>query len=181
MTERAHLDHYPTPRSALTPLLALAEREAWWHPGDTVLDPSAGDGALLDVMAERGHPTVGIELHAKRATEARRKGHAIGRGDALVKPWPACHVIVMNPPYTHAEAFVRRALEHRGDRGALCALLRLSFLGSKRRASLHLAAPANVYVLSSRPRFDGRGNDTADCAWFVWGRGGGGRWGVLEP
>ena len=83
---------------------------------------------------------------------------------------------VMNPPYTLAEGFVRKALEWRqGLPGypPVFALLRLSFIEpTQTRRDLLGGHRPDVYVLPRRPAFDGRGTDSITSAWFCWpGRG----------
>jgi hypothetical protein len=161
-------DHYPTPKWATEALLAHAEAQGWLASGSTVLDPAAGEGAILDVAHQRGHRTHGIELQPQLAAAARRKGHKVRQGDALSVPWPACDAVITNPPYSYQEAFLAMALAYAAPGRRVCALLRLSFLGSARRADFHRQHPAWVLVLPRRPSFDGQGTDSADSAWFVW-------------
>ena len=51
------------------------------------------------------------------------------------------NTIVMNPPYTIADDFVRHGLSVVGDTGTVRALLRLTWIAAKKRADLlpHLA------------------------------------------
>jgi hypothetical protein len=169
-SKRRALDSYPTPAWATLALLSHAEREGWIGPQSEVLDPACGAGSILDVARDLGHATRGLELHAGRAAAARARGHRVRQADALSEPWPACNAIVMNPPYSHAEAFISLALGvYRGRSRVVCALLRMTFLGSMQRADFHRANPAQLLVLPKRPRFDGQGNDTSDSVWFCWG------------
>lgn len=184
---RDPLDWYPTPAWCVRALCRVAEREGWWEPGDTVFDPAAGDGALLDVLREEcGLITGGIEIHQARAAIARDKMHRVTDGNALEEgAWPAGRpIVVMNPPYTYAELFVSAALARRPPRGIVCALLRNSFIESRRRACLHREHPADVYGLPRRPKFMGSGTDSAGSSWWVWrGRPAGEpiRWYLLAP
>lgn len=182
-TRRPHNPHdfYETPawcvRAILPHLPASSE----------VLDPCAGNGALLDVLRTEGHDrdSRAIEIDPERRAEAQRRGHNVHReGDALaLSPgaWANPHLIIMNPPFSLAQEFVERALAERHPRGTVAALLRLGFLASAKRAAFHQAYPSDVYVLPKRPSFtpDGR-TDASDYCWLVWGPGRGGRWQVLE-
>lgn len=169
-SKRRALDNYPTPATAVHALLDHAEREGWIGAGSEVLDPACGAGSILDVARERGHSTRGLELHAGRAAQAQARGHRVQRVDALSAPWPGCNVILMNPPYSHAEAFLSLALGvYRGRSRVICALLRMTFLGSVRRIDFHRAHPAQLLVLSRRMSFNGEGRDNSDSAWFCWG------------
>lgn len=135
-----------------------------------VLDPCCGEGAILDAVQHR-RPTFGIELDATRTMTARTI-HAVQHADALTVPWPDAPAVIMNPPFSLAEKFVRKGIEHvfagvpsrdadlpllgraakKKDR--VCAvLLRLAFLESASRIPLHRAYPADVYSLAYRPSF----------------------------
>lgn len=176
-------DFYETPAwvtRAIVPYLALCAC-------DTVLDPCAGRGALLRGIRAQVLPGSrvefrGLELDADRAACCLAHGlDGVEVADALVAPWPAHRVCVMNPPFSLALEFVQRALDHADASGTVAALMRLAMLASQKRASFWRACPADVYVLPKRPSFTGDGrSDSADYAWFVWGPGRGGRWRVLD-
>jgi hypothetical protein len=163
--ERRPDDFYSTPPWCTRAILAHLQ------PG-TVLDPCAGTGAVLDVVREEwGVPTLAIEVDAARKIPA---AHVVARHNALgPEPWPRADLVVTNPPYRGALAFVRRALlECSGD----CVfLLRLNFLASLGRAPFHHKHPCDVFVLPRRPSFVHGGTDATDYAWMVWGPGRGGR------
>jgi len=74
--------------------------------------------------------------------------------------------IVGNPPFSEAEAHVRRALAVAPN---VAFLLRLAFLESAQRRPLWQEfPPAEVYVLSERPSFTGGRTDSCAYGWFVW-------------
>lgn len=169
-------DHYPTPRWCTEALLRnfpIARLSA-------VLDPSCGEGAILDVVRERcsTRATLGIETDAGRAQAARDRGHKVTEGDGLASSWADADVIVGNPPYSLATDFAFRAASWAAEGGyrgpALVAfLLRLSFLepAGGRRELFRFYTP-DVLILPRRPAFDGRGTDSTTSAWFCWpGRG----------
>lgn len=155
--------------------------------GARVLDLGCGDGAIGEALGCSRDPVagvVGVELDAELARAAQASGYYedVVMGDAMgdeawrylvARRWD---MAIGNPPYKHARAFC--------DLGRECAavsaqLLRLSFLGSQKRCEWWQRNPADVYVLSRRPSFTGRGTDSADYAWFVWGPGPRGRVTVL--
>jgi hypothetical protein len=81
---------------------------------DFILEPSCGDGAILDVLREwvggrdfgKAEPYLsGIELDSDRAAEAERRGHYGQCGsfyDFAPSPlWPSPW-IVGNPPFSEA-------------------------------------------------------------------------------
>jgi hypothetical protein len=51
-----------------------------------VLEPSCGDGRILDAIRAHGHQALGIEYHPGRASEARAKGHAVVCANFLEQP-----------------------------------------------------------------------------------------------
>jgi hypothetical protein len=91
-------------------------------------------------------------------------------------------VVITNPPYNRADAFVERALAERAPHPwtTVAMLLRLNWLGGMKRAAFHRRHTADVYVLPRRPSFTGGGTDATEYAWLVWRHHGGGRWMVLD-
>ncbi len=177
---RTDADHFPTPSWVSELLVQHGLRQRWWEAGDEVLDPCCGEGALLDVLAQAGLKTHGLELDPGRAGEARRRGHQASQRDSLDPEawWPRVPVIITNPPFVLAEPFVRRALSVLPARGRLCMLLRQSWqepVGT-RGALLRETLP-DVLFLPKRPRYDLRGSDSVTSAWFCWP--GQGRYGYL--
>jgi hypothetical protein len=149
--ERHPDDFYATPywaTRALLPMLYVAEDAA-------VLDPFAGEGAILDVFTPRR--TLGIEIDVGRAV--RPWPHGVTCADALTPslPWPRADLIVTNPPYSIAMEAILRALSHAAECRAggidVAFLLRLNFLGAQKRADFHRRYPADIGVLPRRPSF----------------------------
>lgn len=160
------LDYYPTPAWATEAILDALPPIATWR----VLDPFAGDGAILRVVAARGATPIGLELDGVLAREAGAQCRD-SLSDTL---WPEADIVITNPPYATAQRCIERCLAE-SDR--VVALLRLGFLASRRRADLHRRHPSDVYVLSRRPSFVGGRTDASDYAWFAWpGRN---RWKIL--
>lgn len=171
------LDYYRTPSwcvAAIAPHL----------PRVPALDPCCGDGAILDALRECGWEATawlwGYEADECRADDAHDNGHDVECEDALGNSWSTPSLVVMNPPFSRAEAFVRKALSETAPvRGTVAALLRLAFLEGKSRAEFHREHQSDVFVLSRRPSFDGKGTDSCAYAWFLFGPGRGGRWSIL--
>lgn len=175
--ERRKDDFYRTPAWCVKSILPHLPRF-----GD-VLDPCAGDGAMLMVLREVGILARGFELDEGRGRACRAHGFGCYIGDALAadSPWHAPGVVLTNPPFSLAQEMVERALAEVAPGGTVAMLLRLGFLASQGRAALHRRAPADVFVLPMRPSFTEDGQtDQSEYAWFVWGPGRGGRWQVLE-
>lgn len=80
-------DHFPTPRFCTEALFEHAHEVCErWPDARSVLDPAAGEGAILDVARKWGFTTYGLELDPVRAEAARARGHQIATGSALYVP-----------------------------------------------------------------------------------------------
>jgi hypothetical protein len=163
--ERREHDFYSTPewctRALFEHLPMLQER--------LVLDPCAGDGAILKVAQGYRLETHGIELRDVPMPEGATTWWA-GR-DALLSQQSEVYGyrfsnIVTNPPYSLAQEFI----EAWRDRVHFSAwLLRLNFLGSQKRAAwFRQRPPARVLILPRRPSFTGGATDSCEYAWMVW-------------
>ncbi len=126
------LQFYWTPPAAAELALEHAGlyRRDYWSRGDApsyrVLEPSCGDGRILDLLAERGHRALGIEVHPARAAEARAKGHSVQTANFLdCPPNPIFDRVVMNPPFygRHYLKHVRHALRFLKPGGMLVTIL----------------------------------------------------------
>ncbi len=110
------LAFYPTPAKVIDEVLRAAgiEGRANWRgesPALRCLEPSCGDGRIMDAIRSMGHKVIGIEVHAVRAAETRAKGHAVITGNFLEAPIePTFNRIVMNPPF--AGRHWRKHLDH---------------------------------------------------------------------
>ncbi len=95
-------------------------------PGHRVLEPSCGDGRIMDELRARGCRPFGIEYHAGRAAECRAKGHSVLTGNFLEQPAREdFDFVVMNPPFygRHYVKHVRHALKFLKPGGTLVAIL----------------------------------------------------------
>lgn len=91
-----------------------------------VLEPSCGDGRILDALRDRGHGALGIEYHAGRAAQAKAKGHTVVCANFLeCPPRPEFDAVVMNPPFygRHYVKHVRHALKFLKPGGTLVSIL----------------------------------------------------------
>lgn len=94
--------------------------------GRRVLEPSCGDGRILDVLRARRCQSLGIEYHPGRASEARAKGHSVVCGNFLEQPaTPEFDYVVMNPPFygRHYAQHVRHAYKFLRPGGTLVSIL----------------------------------------------------------
>jgi hypothetical protein len=117
------LQFYPTPRAVIETVLyeiGITNPETRWaekFEPKSGLEPSCGDGRIMDVVRERRHRIMGVEVHQGRAEAAKRKGHAVVVGNFLERPAaPHFDFVVMNPPFygvhwkkhlAHAQRFVK--------------------------------------------------------------------------
>jgi hypothetical protein len=177
-------DFYATPRWATVAILdALDARGALTAAAGLgrILEPSCGDGAILDVLAERVSQSrlYGVEIDTARAQATRRRfpRTTVAMADYLRwTPHPGASPawIIGNPPFKHAQEFVEHSLSFAPADCRVTLLLRLAFLASKRRASLYApgAGFAALHVLPRRPSFTpDRGTDRYDYGWFTWQKG----------
>jgi hypothetical protein len=170
-------DFYSTPLAVIDSILPHLPL------GRDILEPAAGDGAILQRLRARGvqrERLTAIELDRDRSLECDRYARTL-RGDALDMSWATASLVITNPPFKLAQRFVEKALacvEETG--GTVAMLLRLTFLESRERIALHNNYPADVYILPSRPKFVHGKTDMVTSAWFVWGPSRGGHWGILD-
>jgi hypothetical protein len=151
---RSDHDFYATPHDAID----IAIRQIDWSKIGGVCEPCRGDGRILDRMVEKLDGGL-VDWHEIRA----------GRDYLFDSPIPNKYdLIITNPPYTLAQEFVEKAyIEARN----VLMLLRLNFLGSKRRHEFWKThTPDYLFILSKRPSFTGNGTDATDYAWFGWGK-----------
>lgn len=95
-------------------------------PAYRVLEPSCGDGRILDELRARGCRPFGIEVHTGRAAEARAKGHSVLTANFLEQPpRPDFDFVIMNPPFygRHYAKHVRHALKFLKPGGTLVSML----------------------------------------------------------
>lgn len=115
------LQFYPTPAPVVDRLMNVRS----WH-GLRVLEPSCGDGAILDGLRANGADAFGIEVDAGRAQAARNKGHAVLCANFLEQPPSAdFDAVAMNPPFygRHYAKHIRHALRFLKPGGRLYSIL----------------------------------------------------------
>lgn len=114
-TKPADMGWFPTPAS----LAERVVRMAGVQPGMLVLEPSAGEGAIVKAIAGQDAIACWCELEPKRA-EKIGEGRQVHVGDFLsVAPDPIYPRVVMNPPFAkradiHHVLHARKFLEPGG-------------------------------------------------------------------
>lgn len=188
--KRRPADYYSTPEWVTESALNRFETRYPDMSWDRVLEPAAGNGAITRVMRRKRQvkhlttveimPSRSIALKLYTRPNRHYAGDFRSFANLEARKGTKYSVILTNPPFSHAEAFVMRSLSLLRPDGYLALLLRLAFLESQERAEMHRKYPSDVFVLPRRPSFTGDGqSDMSAYAWFVWGPGCGGRWEVL--
>lgn len=177
-------DFYETPGACVDAI--LDEIGVGPDYSGVVLDPGCGNGVILERVYARAPKaeTYGVDIQGPLVEQARARGIPtanVTEGDFLTLPVSDCDLVIGNPPYKHALAFVERALACVAKRkGTVAMLLPEGFKGSRGRLAFHKAHPSDVFGLVPRPSFNGGGTDSTEYAWFVWGPRRGGRWAIKE-
>jgi hypothetical protein len=105
---------------------ANAYSSGYTPPDYKVLEPSCGDGRIMDEIRARGSRVLGFEVHAGRAAEAKAKGHPVVCANFLEQtPQAVFDFVVMNPPFygRHYVKHVRHALKWLKPGGTLVSIL----------------------------------------------------------
>lgn len=195
--ERDPLDRDYTPRS-LAAFCARTVAADWLaHAGQAprlVVEPSVGGGAFLSPI-QSAWPTariVGVDLDAG----APGLRFPIPGLWAVRKSFLDCDpfdlgglpdVVIGNPPFAHAEAFVRHALDVAVPGGMAAFILRLAFLESEARVAFWRDCPGwQLRAFAERPSFRGDPEtgygktDGTAYGLFTWVKGYSGQM-VTEP
>lgn len=174
-----------------TPLWAVEIILPHLPEAKTILDPCAGSGNILRVIAKMRAgcyvSLAGIELDPERAAGlVKIEGVTSSLQANALRPaveWNSPELIVMNPPFKFAEIFTRRALAALAPGGTAAVLLRLGFAASIERVTFWQDKVADMAILSRRPSFGKirkSTSDSADYAWFIFGPQATGKWYRLE-
>lgn len=136
----------------------------------TVWEPAAGTGNMVERLEAAGYGVVPSDI---APPDCSNWIAADFLGTDLL-PF-AFNDIITNPPYTHAEAFVRRALDLTQPHGGRVAmLLNLDFDSAKTRWDIFGGHPAwglKIVLLDRIMWFDPEWKEdsaSGNHAWFVW-------------
>lgn len=151
--KRSESDFYPTPpevTEALLNFLLLPCSQKIW-------EPACGEGHMVDAISKRGYDVIGTDINTGV--------------DFLTAEIPnGVDWIITNPPFSHAEQFIRRCVEHKKP---FALLLKSQYWHAKKRLELFREhPPAYVLPLTWRPDFlfkqRGSGSPLMDVMWCVW-------------
>lgn len=163
--ERIAHDVYPTPDWLTRAILPVLRKKLPRGPVE-VFEPACGSRQAIVEVVKSEWPYAQVAC------------------SDIVEPWsadfltlppePRFDLIITNPPFYLAIEFVHQALKwRRNETSVVAMLLRLNFLGSKKRAPWLRDNMPSVYVTPKRPSFSvnkkGKaGTDSIEYAWFVW-------------
>lgn len=168
-TKRIESDYYATPIDAVYKLIYNYEIAV---PFDAILEPSAGNGIIIEALREAGYKNHihAIEIRGEEKENLNRFADTVEINNFLdADPAIQYDVIIGNPPYSLAQEFIDKALQILKPGGRLIFLLRTNFLESKKRFEWWQdKPPTRLYVLSKRPSFTGKGTDATSYSWFIW-------------
>lgn len=150
--KRVQSDFYPTPvevTQALLNFLKLPE-------GTVIWEPACGENHMVNVMEGNGLRVIGTDIAAGM--------------DYLTAERLDCDWIITNPPFTLADRFVQRSIEHEKP---FAMLLKSQYWHARKRLELFRSYPPSaVCPLTWRPDFlfkeRGRGAPLMDVCWVIW-------------
>jgi len=165
-------DNYITPEWVVNALLDNIDLQ-----GDEILEPCAGDGAIIRALIQRYGNTkyyTAIEIRDERNNLLMAGADRIYNQLDFLKIGgpvnPQETTIITNPPYGIAQEIIEHCFELYPEDDIIM-LLRLNFLGSQKRKEFWERHPVKqIYVLSKRPSFTAGGTDSCEYAWFVWSK-----------
>ncbi len=94
--------YFPTPKSIVKMMIEYADIK----PGDILLEPSAGQGNILDELYGNLPDmcaVFAIELLPENCKVLRSKGYSVHEGDFLEIDHLSVDKVIMNPPFSHQQ------------------------------------------------------------------------------
>lgn len=158
---RRLLDFYPTPAKLTEKLLDIVPVSG------IVLEPCAGDGAIVNLLKEKKIQTVTNDI----GTYLNWDYNADATNHDSWNNWDYVDWVVTNPPFNAAPQIIPLAYEAASVGVAM--LLRLSYLepaGNRGEwLTEHSENLSDIIIFGQpRPSFTGNGTDSCTTAWFVW-------------
>lgn len=157
------LNFFETPPAIVDRLINAVDLKG----SDSVLEPSAGQGAIADAVAKHvGHGIHVVEIAPERAEVLHRQGHNVLVSDFLsVNPRPVYDVVLMNPPFSHQRdiTHIEHAIKFLSEGGRLAAVASAGvlFRGDKRSVAFreHIARLGGTIEQLPEGSFSGSGTD----------------------
>ena len=162
---RAVLDFYRTPPEGTRRLMNVE-----MFPGN-VWEPACGDGSMAEELKRDRNSTV-------YSSDLADRGYGVRPFNFLTDKPPGFRIdhIVTNPPFTHVQEFVERALSYKPKKVAI--LARVLWLEGVARSKFFQSTPlARVWVFAGRINIPRNGEDMGKqkgmiaYAWYVWEQG----------
>jgi hypothetical protein len=174
VSERKQLDQYFTPDAVADALVGWYMSRYGWPR--TVLEPSSGGGAFCRAIRKHlgaGVLLTGIDMDPRCEATEVCDAHFTGDFDGYdFGEGASFDLVTGNPPFSHAEEHVRRALELVSVGGHVAVLLRLAFMEAVKREAFWAEFRAReILVLRQRPSFTGGKTDSCAYGFFVFERG----------
>lgn len=151
-------DFYATPSDCTN---ALIDHFGWVFEGRKIWEPACGDGAISEVLIDRGFDVVSSDLHDR--------GYSAESGIDFLNCRVAGDAIITNPPFNLAHDFIDRSIEI-GVPFAM--LLKATYWHAAKRIELfEKKTPLGVLAMAWRPAMSPeRGKSaTMDFVWTIWG------------
>lgn len=169
---RRESDFYATP---IESVYSFLDNFDGINPTDHILEPSAGNGAILSALRSRGfhNRITAVELREEEKDLYFFADEVIYCDFLTMETDRRYDVIIGNPPYSLAQEFINKSLSLLRPGGKLIFLLRTNFLESEKRFKWWQdKIPSGLYTLHKRPSFTGKGTDATSYSWFVWYKSG---------
>jgi hypothetical protein len=117
-----------------------------------VLEPSAGDGAIIEELIAAGVPSTEIDAFEINRKRADTSG-AVCADFLEQTPDPMYGLVITNPPFVDAMEFAQHGVKFLRPGGTLALLTRLNWLASQKRRDWLRQNTPSVHVLPERPEF----------------------------
>lgn len=163
-------DYYITP---INEIVKFLNKSSEYIQYNNILDPCAGGDNSHPMSYPEAFKKIGINniktIDIRQDSKADTIDNFLELNDLGYRP----DIIISNPPFDLAMEFIEHSLELANDNGFVIFLLRLNFLGSKKRNKfLSNNMPSMIFVHSRRMSFtDSSSTDSIEYAHFVWQKG----------
>lgn len=172
--DRHKSDYYITPINQISLFLdRFMEIEEIDNSELQVLDPCAG-GDTNNPMSYVEALRTFTEITNIDSIDIREDSRAITKSDYLLIDCKNKYdIMITNPPFNIAQEIIEKALDDVKNNGYVIMLLRLNYLGSKKRKLFwDNNMPKYVFVHHERMSFiKSGGTDSIEYAHFVWQKG----------